>query len=89
MAHYRCYFLMSPTFWLGATRSFDTRHEFHAATDAAACEIATDLYHSQRNGHHGFELWQSDRLVFRDVPASSNEAPARSLISTPTRGTAS
>ena len=39
------------------------RHEFQADTDAAALEIAIEIFKLTGMPRHGFELWQGGRRI--------------------------
>ena len=61
MGQYRCYFFGSATAIVDA-------EEIEAESDAMARALAESLYLRQHNRGHGFELWQSARMVHRLRP---------------------
>ena len=50
--------------YLGADRRVLRRHEFQAETDAAALEIAWEIFKLTGLPQYGFDLWQDKRHVF-------------------------
>ena len=78
--HYRCYFLgrsagrpsgPSPD----ALGLIEAAVDLRAETDDEARALARAMYRQRRNRIHGFELWQGDRLVYRE-PGSPGKGRA-------------
>jgi len=65
MTDYRCYFLRPATLYFGAPSSIDATENILAETDDQARLIAETLYNKRASHVHGFEVWQSTRLVHR------------------------
>ena len=49
---------------LGADCSLVRRHEFQAETDAAALQLAWEIFKLTASSGHGFELREGERHVF-------------------------
>lgn len=49
--------------YLGSDCRVLRRHEFQADTDAAALEIAWEIFKLTAWPQHGFELWQEERRI--------------------------